>query len=63
MDNRGNQNRAFLFLQGPNGPFFAHLAKMLHATGADKERTNLDLLRNVRANHPDAIILLNLIQM
>ena len=29
MDNRGNQNRAFLFLQGPHGPFFAHLAKML----------------------------------
>ena len=34
MDNRGNQNRAFLFLQGPHGPFFAHLAKMLNATGA-----------------------------
>ena len=29
MDNRGNQNRAFLFLQGPHGPFFTHLAKML----------------------------------
>lgn len=25
--------------------------------GADKVRTNLDLLRNVRANHPDAVIL------
>lgn len=34
MDNRGNQNRAFLFLQGPHGPFFTHLAKMLNATGA-----------------------------
>lgn len=26
--------RAFLFLQGPHGPFFAGLAKMLRATGA-----------------------------
>ena len=34
MDNRGNENRVFLFLQGPHGPFFAHLAKMLNATGA-----------------------------
>jgi capsular polysaccharide export protein len=34
MDNRGNENRIFLFLQGPHGPFFAHLAKMLNATGA-----------------------------
>ncbi|MEL7114426.1 MAG: capsular biosynthesis protein [Pseudomonadota bacterium] len=28
------QNRTFLFLQGPHGPFFARLAKMLRAAGA-----------------------------
>ena len=27
--------RAFLFLQGPHGPFFAQLAAMLHAAGAE----------------------------
>ena len=29
------QNRTFLFLQGPHGPFFNRLAKMLRAAGAD----------------------------
>ncbi len=28
------QNRTFLFLQGPHGPFFGRLAKMLRAAGA-----------------------------
>lgn len=28
------ENRRFLFLQGPHGPFFHHLGKMLHASGA-----------------------------
>ena len=29
------QNRTFLFLQGPHGPFFSRLAKMLRAAGAE----------------------------
>ena len=27
-------NRVFLFLQGPHGPFFGQLGRMLHAAGA-----------------------------
>ena len=34
MNNLGNTNRCFVFLQGPHGPFFAQLAKMLRRTGA-----------------------------
>lgn len=34
MNNLGNTNRCFVFLQGPHGPFFAQLAMMLRRTGA-----------------------------
>jgi capsular polysaccharide export protein len=34
MDNTG-KNRRFLFLQGPHGPYFHRLGKMLAAAGAE----------------------------
>ena len=36
------QNRRFLFLQGPHGPFFAALGKSLVATGADVFRVGFN---------------------
>ncbi len=36
------QNRTFLFLQGPHGPFFRRLAKMLRAAGADVWRVGFN---------------------
>jgi len=36
------QNRCFLFLQGPHGPFFARLAKMLRAAGSDVWRVGFN---------------------
>lgn len=35
MSNATNQKRVFLFLQGPHGPFFHRLGKMLRKTGAE----------------------------
>ncbi|KEJ89290.1 capsule biosynthesis protein [Sulfitobacter donghicola] len=35
-------NRVFLFLQGPHGPFFNRLGKMLHAAGADVWRVGFN---------------------
>lgn len=35
-------DRSFLFLQGPHGPFFARLAKMLRAAGADVWRVGFN---------------------
>ncbi len=34
MNNSSGENRVFLFLQGPHGPFFHGLAKMLRRSGA-----------------------------
>ncbi|MDJ0824265.1 MAG: capsular biosynthesis protein [Rhodobacter sp.] len=36
------QNRTFLFLQGPHGPFFGRLAKMLRAAGATVWRVSFN---------------------
>ncbi|MDJ0628577.1 MAG: capsular biosynthesis protein [Rhodobacter sp.] len=36
------QNRTFLFLQGPHGPFFSRLAKMLRAAGATVWRVSFN---------------------
>ncbi len=36
------QNRSFLFLQGPHGPFFHRLGKMLRAAGADVWRVGFN---------------------
>ena len=36
------QNRTFLFLQGPHGPFFKRLAKMLRAAGSDVWRVGFN---------------------
>ena len=36
------QNRTFLFLQGPHGPFFARLARMLNAAGAKTWRVGFN---------------------
>ncbi len=37
-----SDQRSFLFLQGPHGPFFSHLAKMLRATGAEVWRVGFN---------------------
>jgi capsular polysaccharide export protein len=37
-----NMQRNFLFLQGPHGPFFAQLARMLRAAGADVHRVGFN---------------------
>lgn len=36
------QNRVFLFLQGPHGPFFKQLARQLRATGAETWRVGFN---------------------
>ena len=36
------ERRTFLFLQGPHGPFFGRLGKMLRATGADVYRVGFN---------------------
>lgn len=36
------QTRVFLFLQGPHGPFFSRLGRMLQATGADVWRVGFN---------------------
>ncbi len=37
------KDRVFLFLQGPHGPFFARLSKMLRATGAEVWRVGFNM--------------------
>ncbi len=37
------ENRTFLFLQGPHGPFFGALARMLRATGAQVWRVGFNM--------------------
>ena len=36
------ENRSFLFLQGPHGPFFHRLGQMLRAAGADVWRVGFN---------------------
>jgi capsular polysaccharide export protein len=36
------QNRRFLFLQGPHGPFFHRLGKMLRLSGAEVWRVGFN---------------------
>lgn len=50
MQSTGNERR-FLFLQGPHGPFFQRLAKMLRAAGADVWRVGFN--RGDQAFWPD----------
>jgi capsular polysaccharide export protein len=45
------ENRRFLFLQGPHGPFFYRLSKMLRATGAETLRVGFN--RGDQAFWPD----------
>lgn len=49
---QGQSNRSFLFLQGPHGPFFHRLAKMLAASGAAIWRVGFN--RGDQAFWPDA---------
>ncbi|WP_113911821.1 capsule biosynthesis protein [Roseovarius dicentrarchi] len=42
MDRPHSKTRAFLFLQGPHGPFFARLARMLRRAGADVWRVGFN---------------------
>lgn len=42
MSNADGHNRVFLFLQGPHGPFFWRLGKMLRLTGADVWRVGFN---------------------
>ena len=42
MKNPGSTNRNFLFLQGPHGPFFQQLGKMLQAAGANVWRVGFN---------------------
>ncbi len=49
---QSGQNRRFLFLQGPHGPFFAGLAKMLRRTGGQVWRVGFN--RGDQAFWPDS---------
>ncbi|MFZ5962102.1 capsule biosynthesis protein [Thalassococcus sp. BH17M4-6] len=42
MNNATGQQRVFLFLQGPHGPFFSRLGKMLRKTGAQVWRVGFN---------------------
>ena len=42
MSNATGQKRVFLFLQGPHGPFFSKLGKMLRKTGAEVWRVGFN---------------------
>ena len=42
MPNHQLKHRSFLFLQGPHGPFFASLGKMLRAAGCDVARVGFN---------------------
>ncbi|MBT0958814.1 capsular biosynthesis protein [Alphaproteobacteria bacterium KMM 3653] len=42
MNPTANQPRRFLFLQGPHGPFFHRLGKMLRAAGAEVSRVGFN---------------------
>ncbi|CUH53253.1 capsule biosynthesis protein [Shimia marina] len=42
MTNTTGQNRVFLFLQGPHGPFFAALSRMLRRSGAQTWRVGFN---------------------
>ena len=42
MTESATRPRVFLFLQGPHGPFFAGLAKMLRVAGADVWRVGFN---------------------
>lgn len=42
MGDKAGKNRAFLFLQGPHGPFFNGLAKLLRHTGAQTWRVGFN---------------------
>ncbi|WP_420584379.1 capsule biosynthesis protein [Ruegeria sp.] len=39
---KGNKRRVFLFLQGPHGPFFSGLGRLLRASGADVWRVGFN---------------------
>jgi capsular polysaccharide export protein len=51
MTSIDGQNRVFLFLQGPHGPYFAQLARMLRAAGARTWRVGFN--RGDRAFWPN----------
>ena len=53
------ENRVFLFLQGPHGPFFYKLGKMLRAAGAEVWRTEVgpEIAARCHAADIDALIL------
>jgi capsular polysaccharide export protein len=42
MNNLGNDKRSFVFLQGPHGPFFAQLGKMLRRAGVRTVRVGFN---------------------
>ncbi|WP_136443123.1 capsule biosynthesis protein [Pacificoceanicola onchidii] len=56
MSNATGQKRVFLFLQGPHGPFFNRLGKMLRKTGADVWRVGFNAGDRAFWFHPSTYI-------
>ncbi|MHC0054890.1 capsule biosynthesis protein [Actibacterium sp. D379-3] len=56
MGNSLGQDRRFLFLQGPHGPFFHRLAKMLRAAGAEVRRVGFNRGDQAFWRHRDSYI-------
>ena len=50
------EKRVFLFLQGPHGPFFNRLGKMLRLTGADVWRVGFNAGDRAFWFHPASYI-------
>ncbi|WP_425099717.1 capsule biosynthesis protein [Tropicibacter sp. S64] len=56
MSNATGQERVFLFLQGPHGPFFNRLGAMLRKTGADVWRVGFNAGDRAFWFHPSSYI-------
>lgn len=56
MSSLAPENRVFLFLQGPHGPFFNRLGKMLRLTGADVWRVGFNAGDRAFWFHPSSYI-------
>lgn len=56
MSNATGQQRVFLFLQGPHGPFFSRLGKMLRKTGATVWRVGFNAGDRAFWFHPSSYL-------
>ena len=56
MGNAAGEKRVFLFLQGPHGPFFHRLGRMLRLTGAQVWRVGFNAGDRAFWFHPKSFI-------